>query len=415
MAIAKAICKCGTCGKEFVVSVYRNNSRDARSFEEWAVENITECKDCENARIQKMYDEENAKASCAAKEMGYPDLLGTEKQIAWATTIREKTLTALREKLCDPDMPEKRQYVKLAYKPIKSILLQMRQAGWWIEHQHMADEIFSINKTVAEINRPLCEAVATIQKAVKAGEMVMAEGEAKVEELLANPAEVKSEQSEQTEQRPVQDKPVAPKRPEAKPEKQKHEGSADIRIVENTVCADYDKNNDFMEVVKAMGFRWINRAWQIESSERNGTVENIAAELGSRLLNAGFSVRFDNQEIMNAAVNCDYSPMCKRWISSCKGGFYIVWSREDNLYYEAKSIPGAKYDSPGVVVPDRSWDCVLDFAEKHGYRITAMAQEKIDALSGASNCVSPAPVNKPDYKEKNVLDTSRDVIEDLKD
>ena len=81
----------------------------------------------------------------------------------------------------------------------------------------------------------------------------------------------------------------------------------------------------------------------------------------------------------------------------------------------AKSLPGALYDSPGVTVPERSWDALTDFAARYGYRFTAAAQDKLDRLSGAARAVEPAPVRKPEYEERDVLNSSREVLEDLKD
>ncbi len=203
-------------------------------------------------------------------------------------------------------------------------------------------------------------------------------------------------------------------RPEAVPADRTHEGSVDIHFNGEKVTASYDRDEDFRKIVKSMGFIWAD-SWVRTPGEMAGTRENIAAELGSRLLNAGFSVRFDDQETMDRAVSGDYTPMCRRWIKADEKGFGIIWGKEDDLYSDAKSIPGARYDSGTVTVPDRSWAAVQDFAEKHGCRITAKAQEKLDSLSGASRTVNQAPVQKPEYNEVDVLKSSREILPDLKD
>ena len=409
MAIAKANCTCATCGQAFEVRVSRRNSSEARRFEAWAVENITECDECKDKRIQAAHDEENAKAAEAAQEMGYPGLLGTERQIAWANTIREKAMAALRDQFMDPEMPEKHQYIRLCYKPMCHLLLTKRQAGWWIDHSSAAEDPRALGRLVLEIDKPLCEAVGAIQKAVKAGEKTMAQAEAEIDALIGAPQEAK------TEAQPLhQAAAEATVRPEAIPETRKHDGSADIRVDGTTVLALYAKDEAFMRVVKALGFSW-KSGWTLQCGERTGDPANVTAELGSRLLNEGFAVRFDSQELMDRAVSGDYTPMCRRWVQSHCKGFYITWDRKDDLYREAKSIPGAQYDSPGVVVPERSWDAVTDFAARYGYRFTAKAQAKLDALSGAAQAVSPQPVKKPAYQENNVLNSSREVLEDLRD
>lgn len=378
MAIARATCMCGTCGQEFEVRVSRRNSSEARRFEAWAAENITECDECKAKRIRAAHDEENAKAAEAAQEMGYPALLGTEKQVAWANTIREKAMAALRDKFLDPEMPEKYQYIRLAYKPIRHLLLSKRQAGWWIEHSNAAEDPRALGHLVMEINKPLCEAVGALQKAVKAGEKTMVQAESEIDALIDAPKEAKTEAKPQP-----QATETAPVRPEAIPETRKHDGSVDIRIDGATVLALYAKDDTFMAIVKKLGFRWAS-GWTLATGERTGTPENVVVELGNRLLSAGFAVRFDTQALLDQAVRGEYTPMCRRWVQSHSKGFYITWERDDDLYREAKSIPGAQYDSPGMVVPERSWAAVTDFAARYGYRFTAKAQAKLDALSGAA-------------------------------
>ena len=89
MAKAKAICKCKYCGNEFHYVTYKNNSRDARDFEKWAAENIDECPECREKRIAAEHDEQARISAEAAKSKGWPELTGSEKQVRWATSIRE--------------------------------------------------------------------------------------------------------------------------------------------------------------------------------------------------------------------------------------------------------------------------------------------------------------------------------------
>ena len=395
MSMARANCTCATCGHTFEVRSKRANSREAASFEKWAEENITECDDCKAARIKAAHDAENAEAAKAAQEMGYPELKGTEKQVAWANTIREKALTVLREAFMDPEAPEKYQYIRLAYTGISFLLLKNLQAAWWIDHQNELQDARMMGRLAMQIDADFSKAVGALQKAVKAGEKTMADAEREMAAMMAGeaPAQPKAE----PEAQPQPQEQPAPQRPEAQPETRKHEGAADVTASGNMVSAVYAKDESFREIVKAMGFAWKDGRWQIEAAERTGKAEDISAELGSRLLNAGFAVRFDSREIMDMAVTGSYTPMCRRWIASRAGGFYITWSREDDHYRAAKSLPGAVYDSPGVIVPERSWDALTDFAARYGYRFTAMAQDKLDRLSGAARAVEPATVRKPEY------------------
>lgn len=49
------------------------------------------CFECQKA-------EANAKAEAEAKENGYPELTGTEKQVAWANTLRQQFVDSYNEK-----------------------------------------------------------------------------------------------------------------------------------------------------------------------------------------------------------------------------------------------------------------------------------------------------------------------------
>lgn len=83
MSKATANCTCKTCGKNFIHTAIKYNSREAAAYEAWAVEHITECPECYKAR--KDAEAQKATADCA-------DLVGTEKQIAWATKIRASVI-----------------------------------------------------------------------------------------------------------------------------------------------------------------------------------------------------------------------------------------------------------------------------------------------------------------------------------
>lgn len=88
MAKAKAECTCKKCGNTFIVTAYRRNTTEAASFVAWAVENITECKECETA--EKKAEMDKVKDGIPAQ------LTGSEKQIAWAEDIRAKLVSASR-------------------------------------------------------------------------------------------------------------------------------------------------------------------------------------------------------------------------------------------------------------------------------------------------------------------------------
>ena len=84
------------CGHEGVVEIY-GPSKDR----EWKKENefSRPCPECRERARQQERDIANKKAAEAATEMGLPKLTGTEKQVAWATTIRNDLINSVNEAL----------------------------------------------------------------------------------------------------------------------------------------------------------------------------------------------------------------------------------------------------------------------------------------------------------------------------
>lgn len=204
--------------------------------------------------------------------------------------------------------------------------------------------------------------------------------------------------------------------PVATPQQLKHNGIVSIEHSEYEVIARYEKNEDFIEIVKNLNFRWNwnNRNWYLRINNYTGTVENVIAELGNHLLNVGFTVRFETRDLLDLAVTANYEPMCKRWIKYSEGYFYISWGREDDLYDVCMTLPNAKFDKTqySIKVPEKNFDAVIDFAEQYWYKFSEKTQARINELQSNVYRVTPNPIkeNKRQKKEQNF-----DILEDLKD
>ena len=79
-----------SCGHEATIQLFGKESDRQRKIEWLESEGL--CPDCYKAKIAKEHAEASAKAYEAAKGMGMPELEGSEKQIAWEETIRQKAL-----------------------------------------------------------------------------------------------------------------------------------------------------------------------------------------------------------------------------------------------------------------------------------------------------------------------------------
>ena len=87
MAMAEVELVCSTCGKTFTHRQKRYNRADADQYEEWARAHIDTCPDCYRAQQQK------EKALETARSSQLPQLQGSDKQVAWANSIRNKMIS----------------------------------------------------------------------------------------------------------------------------------------------------------------------------------------------------------------------------------------------------------------------------------------------------------------------------------
>ena len=125
MATEKVTYKCGHTAYVKLYGSTADRERKIKYIEEYQV--CPECKARRNA-------EENRVSAQKAEEAGLPNLVGTEKQVAWATTIRDKaieTINSLVTKNANGVMP-----VRL--RKIVDLWLESEvKAAYWIENRDM--------------------------------------------------------------------------------------------------------------------------------------------------------------------------------------------------------------------------------------------------------------------------------------
>lgn len=88
MAKARVTCTCKICGATFTRETIKRNRAEADNWDAWAAENIDTCPDCFRAE-KKQKEAERV----AARSQQLPQLQGSEKQVAWANTIRDKMIS----------------------------------------------------------------------------------------------------------------------------------------------------------------------------------------------------------------------------------------------------------------------------------------------------------------------------------
>lgn len=194
--------------------------------------------------------------------------------------------------------------------------------------------------------------------------------------------------------------------------------SISLDLEGNRVIASGEKNKKFIEEAKNMGFKWVSsKGWILYAGEMNGTFENISAELGNHLLNAGFAVRFETQEILEKAVKGDYEPRCNRWIAYKDGDFILLWTHSEDVYDKAMTLPRAKYDKTthGVKISDKYFKEMLDFAEQENFKFTEYAKAHIDELKSGKLEVLPSAKKVSETTAVNTSSDTNEIIEDLRD
>lgn len=134
------------CGHEDEVQLYGKGSERTRKLEWLATQ---DCPACEKAAREARNAEANAKAAAANVEAGLPALQGSDKQIAWAETIRAQFIPGLQAKRAEIQAkatPENAATVEQACSIINGIINQA-SAAWWIDRRdHANADILMMNE-----------------------------------------------------------------------------------------------------------------------------------------------------------------------------------------------------------------------------------------------------------------------------
>lgn len=404
MAKARATCTCATCGREFEVTSICSNRRGADSWAAWASDHYDECSDCYNARIQRERDEANAAAKAAAEDAGLPELTGSAKQVTWANTIRQGALKKLAE-----EADEQKRFADQAKERGNKERYEKRLETWknlcaissWMASEKTAAHWWIDNARSIEIN-----GAAAISYWVR-------------EEFSQM---LKSAEIEKTEA-PLRE--AAQQETTAEPENKHHEGRVEITVGQDMVSAKYAKNDDFRALVKGLGYTWDSesKSWVKRIGVTTGSAKERAAELGNKLLNAGFAICIADPETLQAAIGGNYEPQHMRWITKLGAGKYagyfcVTLQYGDGMYERAIKINGAKYSKPYIVVPASEYAAIEDFANLYDYKLSPGATDLIKEKKASIIIVAPAPVKSAVYDERDpseILKSSKDILDDLID
>ena len=112
------------CGHTQTVELFGKTSARYEKIE-WMERGV--CPDCYREMKQEERKQENERSATLAESLGFSQLEGSEKQIAWAKSIRQKTY----EDSCKLEL----EHPTYGYTLVVKVLSLELSAKWWIDHR----------------------------------------------------------------------------------------------------------------------------------------------------------------------------------------------------------------------------------------------------------------------------------------
>ena len=348
------------CGHTGTVQLFGKTADRERKVK-WLETQI--CPACEKIEREQRYKAEAAEAQQKADELGLPELKGTEKQINWALTIRDRIYGDCKRFINLKRHPENQKYLDW--------LFAHDQASFWIDNRN-------------------------------------------------NVSFLKLKYKKEMEKQEVEDR-IAEDTELIKPESQKTDVIAEIKNDGNAVKVVADKDENIITVVKSIGYKWRDGRWKLKITEKTGDIENRIIETGNQLLNAGVPVKMD-KTLIQRAINGDYTPRSQKWITSDGKYIYVSWAKGLDYYKEAKALLGAVWEyGEGMKIKPEYYEDIREFADLYKFTITPkaadvlqLAEQRINDVQTVNPVKREQPVDeKPNLKD--IMKSSRDVLDDLRD
>ena len=210
-----------------------------------------------------------------------------------------------------------------------------------------------------------------------------------------------------------------------RPENCTHDGWVELTITRNTVNARYENDETFKKIVKSNGLSWDSSTymWRLSVGEMEGSNVDCVAELASKLLASGFAVSIPDDEAWHKTITGDYIPRSYRWISESCGEYIIHYPKADSIADTAvrRIIGYCKWDGfkRGFRASRTKTKSIRDLVRLYDFRMSADAQNlanNFETAMDAATMVEPV-VRNNDGRDglRDILDSSRDILDDLKD
>ena len=348
---------------------------------EWRIHQMEQelCSECWAAELARR-NAENAKK---AREMELPPLQGTEKQVAWAETLRMEFIAEYERDYANRPMRVDPMLENCSNDEYAEAALKESRASWWIDHKDSMWTWTLIHEVV----------------------------EAARKKYVANPLQ-KAALAEMT----------------MKPADGEHAQDAVITLEhkENYIIAKCEaRNKAFVSVAKDLGYQWnsVGHCWLFKISAFTGSAEDRMAELGSKLLTAGLTIIVSDDNVRQKIIAGDYEPIYPRWLVKASETLLLRWERgNDKLYATAKALPSAKWshELSGITLSPKYYKSISDFIRAYDVHVTPEAQALMDVCKEVEKqalLVKPKVKQAPAAKANGAEDLmrDRDVLPDLKE
>jgi hypothetical protein len=405
--MAKSSFHCAECGAS--VQVIGRNRSDADRLAKYREQSGALCHDCWKKQREAERAAESQQAAEEAAQAGLPVLQGTEKQVAWAETIRAQALKQIEDGVAG-----KSDHYYWDDNHIFDLLTEAQQEDIRTQARSLPVEDRAAFRAKIRSDLLNCDRMRRALAAIRANDSAhwwIENRDWKASKLLAD-------QYRKTAPAPEPMSPaeiIADAKAEAtvRPESPKTETVAEIAIDGSALNVVFpEKREDFRQLIRfELGFTWADTHWRRTLGKINGNPADRAAEVGHRLLAAGFIIRIYDPAIRASAVAGDYQPERTRWVMARTAGQYagwfsISWGKDEDFYAAAKKLPRSQYSKPTVVVPAEFFEEILDFAQSYDFELSDGAQKLVAQARANKEAAMIAKVKPAPKREKTVADTT---------
>jgi len=376
---------CGCEGRVNVTGPTKNR--------QWIADNKFEnfCDECKKQNFLERFEKEKNEAEEKSKEMELPRLEGTEKQIAWANIIRQKYIDYITSKVI---------YIHKEYK-----ILYFSES---------IDNVFE-NMNMKKINS--IEVIDVLINKITSAKFYI-DNRDSINNISRKLYEILDEQKTEVKEEKELEKKIEEEMI-IHPEGEQSYILIHIYEKEGDVYISFPYDKEAVKIIKLLyGYKWNGVVWKKQIEQLNNDRIDRMAEAANKFLLDGFSVKIENEQAKEKAISGNFEYEHKNWIKlSPKSKKIII----ENNYKKAISLPTAKYRSGKVYVDLKAYKEVEDFAYMFDYKFAPDVMAEIKKYKEEYTITKISKNNKSEKNEsesdklKEILDSSDEILDDLKD